>query len=186
MKKNKIVIIADRDSRGDPSGPLFRFIRDYAGVLRKFEIHSTHQTGRSILATGLYHADEIILPDTWDGVEPAQVVELIARVARGECVAAIFFSNPMHSPVDSVEYRTLKRVCIESQVRWLSSLENAEDWAISEAKQLSGITDLEPKYIFPSQWRSGKKNVEDGTHAYLQIGERTEVYPIVKTISGEN
>lgn len=172
--KNKIIIMADRGSRKDPSGPLFRFIRDYTNVVKGFEIHSTNQTGRSILSTGLYHENEVIRPDReWEEVEFAEAVKLVAMVARGECVAAIFFSDPKHSPVDSVEYRTVKRVCIESKVRWLSSLENAEDWAISEGERRSSAVVPDSRNVFSLNWRSGEKNVKNGVHSQLPIGKRT-------------
>lgn len=134
QQKRSIVVIADRSARIDPTGHLFRFIRDHARVLRDFALHCTEQTGKTILGTGLYEPSDISQHKSefearGDELLLAALVELIAMVARREYIAAIFFSNPGISRVDLVEYRALKRVCIESKVRWLSSLESAENWA---------------------------------------------------------
>lgn len=174
-KKPKIVVIADQSARLDPDGEFFRFLRDHHTILTQFEIHCTQQTAETFLGTGLYDKNDIVSHRSHlrgDELVLAAVVELIAMVARHDCIAAIFFSNPSISRVDMIEYRALKRVCIESQVRWLSSLQSAENWAVFEAPLLRESTQSQDTAP-PHDQGNLPRNVVDGEHKYLRIPERT-------------
>jgi len=165
--KPKIAIIASEGARDDPSSPLLRFIRDYAKVLKKFDIYTTAGTGNAICASGLYNLDEV----AWHRSGPmGGVVELAAMVARMQVGTVIFLSDPLDIRSDVPENFALQRVCREIGVRLISTLASAEEWALCGGK--SEI----PKYSpFPSNWdERGNKNVDNtGEPLFLSIPEQT-------------
>ncbi len=129
--KPKLLLMASYRTRLDPRGPLLRFVRDHAHVLKKFEIHATEGTYHSILATGLYTRDEV--KGHRSGPEGG-VVELAAMVARRDCEVFIFLSDPMDRVSDVPENRALQRLCKELNVRLINTLAGAEQWALYEAE----------------------------------------------------
>ena len=174
--KRKIVVIADQSARLDPDGEFFRFLRDHHTTLTRFEIHCSRPTGETLLGTGLYDPNDIVLHHSslrGDELALAAVVELIAMVAHSDPVAVIFFSNPGVSRVEMIEYRVLKRVCIEREVRWLSSLESAENWAAFEAPL--AMASAQPRGIGSLTRRpDAQRNVtDDGEYRYLRVPART-------------
>src|SRR5437899_467973 len=91
LHKAKLLIMASWGARSDPGSPLLHFVRDYVGALKKFEIHATGGTARSILSTGLFTKEEIVPHRSGpDG----GVVELAAMVASQDCKTVIFMSDP--------------------------------------------------------------------------------------------
>src|SRR2546430_3974279 len=84
----KLLIMASRGARWDPSSPLLRFIRDHVSILKRFEIHATKGTYHSILSTGLYQKENVI---THRAGPEGGVVEMATLVAHKNCEVLIFF-----------------------------------------------------------------------------------------------
>ena len=166
--KAKLLIMSSWGARSDPSSPLLRFVRDYAGILKKFEIHATGGTGHSMLASGLYR-DEITCHRSGpDG----GVVELAAMVARRKVGAVIFLSDPLDLRSDVPENFALQRVCREVGVRLINTVASAEEWALC-----GGETTAPDPYplVTPRNWNpDGHKNVDEkGEPRFLSIPEQT-------------
>ncbi len=174
ITKPKLVIAASQRSRNDPSSPLLRFVRDYSQTLKQFEIHATKMTGQAILGTGLYEKNEIVLHRA--GADGG-VAELAAIAARGECLIAILISDPSDPWSDTVLNRALKRVCIQKQIRLITTYAAAVRWATYESSQDS-ITSVNPFSVSYSwgqiNFNLGNKNVDSrGDFKLLPINQRT-------------
>lgn len=174
--KPRLLIMASWGARGDPGSPLLRFVRDNVTTLRNFEICATGGTGRSILATGLYDKEEIkIFRSGPDG----GVVELAALVAKQECEAVIFLSDPKDLRSDVPENYALQRVCKELRVRLITTLASAEQWAQHEAEnslnewrsKAGTQSDSGREKWKPRNWTGG--NTNDGGQTELSVAEQT-------------
>jgi methylglyoxal synthase len=169
-EKPKLLILASREAMRDPSGPLLRFVRENAYTLKKFKIHATGGTARAILSTGFYKENEEVVKYRF-GPEGG-VVELAAIVARRECETVIFLSDPKDLLSGVPEDHALQRVCKELNVRLITTLATAEQWARYEAaeylkewqsrKDGAEYHNLLRKWR-PENWKEGNANVgEDG------------------------
>jgi methylglyoxal synthase/DNA-binding transcriptional regulator LsrR (DeoR family) len=146
--------------------------------LRKFEICATAGTAHSILGTGLYENDEI---SRYRSGRDGGVVELAAIVARRECEAVIFLSDPKDLRSDVPENYALRRVCKELRVRLITTLASAEQWGQNEANgyltteklRMRGDTQLESGYgpWAPMNWRGGETN--NGGETELPVDRQT-------------
>lgn len=166
--KPKLIIIASWGARQDPSSPLLRFVRDSSRVLKRYEIHCTGGTGRSILGTGLYTCEEVSCHR--DG-EDGGVVELAALVAQRQCETVIFLSDPSDLRSNVPENYAFQRMCKELQVRLITTAAGAELWAAYEA-----TFDKEPELPASNlrrKWKEGRTNVKDGEPIHLPIEAQT-------------
>lgn len=174
-QKPKLLIMASRGARWDPSSPLLRFVRDHASVLAGFEIHATRGTYHSILATGLYQKERVIAHRA--GPEGG-VVEMATMVAHKDCDALIFFSDPQDQASDVPENRAIQRLCKELQIRLVTTLAGAEQWALHEAeghltRWTVAPTDELPS-IMPLNWREGTPNIgQRGEPVFPPIEQQT-------------
>lgn len=155
MKPN-IIIVASPSARDKPSSPLLRLIRDYSTILKRFTLHTTEGTSRMIRGTGLYDANEVVArrPGRKGGI-----AQLAAMVARGESLAVILLLDPSDPWADAVENRALRRICIQRQVRLISTYAAAIRWIKYEAlrpKSSEGRSDWQPQ-----NWSTGYKNIDD-------------------------
>jgi methylglyoxal synthase len=172
-EKPKLLILASREAMRDPSGPLLRFIRDYSRILKKFEIDATGGTARSILSTGFYKAEEV---KKYRFGPEGGVVELAAIVARRECETVIFLSDPKDLLSGVQEDEALQRVCKELNVRLVTTLASAEQWACYEAneyvKEWCAKKDTLEYHALIDRWRPG--NWQDG---FENVGKEGELSP---------
>ena len=155
--RKQLVITASPRARATVNSPLLRFVRDYADLLSKYEIHATNGTGLVISGTGLFTPNDLKLHN---GGVNGGVAELAAIVARGECDAAILFLDPADPWSDSVENRALRRVCIRRKVRLLSTYSAAVQWANFEA-DINSIGNSVGDAVDwrPLNWSEGRSNV---------------------------
>lgn len=150
-----LIIVASPRARDEPSSPLLRLIRDYAEVLKRFTLHTTAGTSRMIHCTGLYGHSEVIARRAGrDG----GIAQLAAMVARGECSAVILLLDPSDPWSDAVENRALRRICIQRQVRLLTTYAAAIRWIKYEALEASSSDHLSWE---PLNWKRGNKNVDE-------------------------
>lgn len=171
-EKAKLLIMASWGSRSSPTSPLLRFVRDYASILKKFDIHATRGTGRSILSTGLYKNNEVACHRA--GPEGG-VVQLAAMVARQECEAVIFLSDPKDLRSGVPENYAIQRVCKELRVRLVTTLAGAEQWASYEAEHYLEEWPKKSRGNWqPLNWRIGASNIDtEGKPLYLPIEQQT-------------
>lgn len=165
--------MASSRTRKDPRGPLLRFVRDHARVLKQFEIHATRGTYNSILATGLYTKEEV--RDHRSGREGG-VVELAAMVADRDCEVFIFLSDPLDRVSDAPENRALQRLCKELNVRLINTLAGAEQWALYEAALSikEWQTRKRKRKTRTPAARAGKSNIDEhGEPTHPTIGDQT-------------
>ncbi len=174
-----IGILASPGTRDGPSSPLIRFVRDNFVTLSKFKICATGGTARAILATGLYSRKAIT--ELSDGPRGG-VVELSALVARGDCKVVVFLADPNDTRSDMSENYALQRVCMECQVRLITTVTGAESWIINEADSYLAETraakgsreEKRAKRVFPINWRQGQSNRhESGAPVILAVEEQT-------------
>jgi|CXWL01.1.fsa_nt_gi methylglyoxal synthase len=99
------------------------------------------------------------------------IAELATIVARDECAAVILFLDPSDPWADAVENRALKRVCIQKQIRLITTIAAAIRWAKYEASALviaqTDPAQTQPKWK-PKNWEAGNKN----------LTERSEFLPL--------
>ena len=165
--------MASSRTRRDPRGPLLRFVRDHARVLKQFEIHATKGTSNSILATGLYTKEEV--REHRSGREGG-VVELAAMVADRDCEVFIFLSDPLDRVSDAPENRALQRLCKELNVRLINTLAGAEQWALYEAALSikEWQTRKRKRKTRAPVARKGKANIDEhGEPTHPTIGDQT-------------
>ena len=170
MARPRLGMLAGKRARSGPTSPFLRFVRDHVDVLEKFDFYSTGGTAQSISNTGLYDEPRIhfLLSGSRGGV-----VQLAAQVARGECVAVIFLSDPRDLWADAAENRALKRVCIEQKVRLVTSQRGAEEWALYEADDASREAPSNRTEWKPGNWRPGISNADQLTPIDLNINQTT-------------
>jgi len=167
--KPSVVIVASQRSRESPNSPLLWLARDYADMLKRFTLYTTEGTGRILFGTGLYEESDVVLKRSGrDG----GIAQLAAMVARGESSAVILLLDPSDPWSDAVENRALKRVCIQSEVRVITTYAAATRWITYEASEVARST---PRSSWrPTGWREGKLNItETGTLAPLPLEERS-------------
>jgi methylglyoxal synthase/DNA-binding transcriptional regulator LsrR (DeoR family) len=157
--KPVIAILSSEGARKGPDSPLVQFTRSHSKILKRFDIHATAGTAESILSTGNYDRSDVTThPSGPDG----GIVALAAMVAREECATVIFLSDPTDQLwADTV---ALQRVCREHEIRLVTTLAGAEQWARFEAEQLIkerkniGAT----KWWSPRNWREGLyRNIDE-------------------------
>lgn len=173
-KKPKVLIIANKEARRDPSSPLLRFVRDYTSTLKNFEIHATAGTWSSILSTGVFFENDIERhrPGSEGGV-----VEVAAKVVNTEFQIVIFLSDPKDPKSDFPENNALQRVCKELKIRLITTFSGAVHWARYEAEPF--LNEFEKsrqrkKRKKPANWKEGKKNVsKTGQFIELEIEDQT-------------
>ena len=171
--KPRLVIVASPRARSQPGSSLLRLMRDYAETLKRYEIHTTHNTRQTILGTGMYDADDLV----WHRRgEDGGVAELAALVARGESLVAIVLLDPSDPWSNAAENWALKRVCIKRQVRLISTYAAAVRWATYEG---TNVDQHPPETAVrfqwsPSNWGAGKPNItESGHFKQLSVTERS-------------
>jgi methylglyoxal synthase len=109
--------------------------------------------------TGLYEEDQVHF--LFSG-RSGGVVQLAAMVAQGECAAVIFLSDPRDLWADVPENRALKRVCMELNVRLITTYAGAEEWALYEAEEAAQEVPSSSAIKWPpGGWEEGKRNVTD-------------------------
>jgi len=94
----------------------------------------------------------------------------------------IFISDPNDPGSDSPENYAIQRVCKGLQVRLITTLAGAEQWANYEAKQYlheyhsgrqtPGSVGF-PENWKPKNWRQGNSNMKEGEPCYLPIEQQT-------------
>ena len=170
----KLVIVASPRARSEPSSPLLRLVRDYSDILREYEIHTTQGTSRIILSTGMYKQDDV---NAHRAGKDGGIAELAAMVACGDCVAAILLLEPSDPWSDAVENRALKRVCIQRQVRLITTYAAAIRWAVYEASlrfTAHATSNISASNWKPDNWKLGIKNItEFGDFQQLKINQRS-------------
>lgn len=153
--RDNLIIVASPRARDEPSSPLLRLIRDYAEVLKRFTLHTTAGTSRTIHCTGLYRQEEVVARRAGrDG----GIAQLAAMVARGECSAVILLLDPSDPWSDAVENRALRRICIQRQVRLLTTYAAAIRWIKYEALEARATNEVRWE---PPNWNRGHKNVDE-------------------------
>jgi methylglyoxal synthase/DNA-binding transcriptional regulator LsrR (DeoR family) len=158
-KKPILLLMASRGAREDVSSPLLRFVRDYANVLKKFEIHATGGTADSIVATGFYNRDIDVIPHR--SGPRGGVVELAAMVARGQSRVVIFFSDTSDLNSDAPENHAVQRVCKALKVRLITTQASAEQWAEHEFDKYLALPRSDADgFWMPGVWKKGNRNIE--------------------------
>ncbi len=171
----RLGILCSARTRRGPESVLLRFMRDYFDVLKDFDFSATGGTAQSILDLGLYETHQIeFLRSGRNG----GVVELAAKVAKGEIDTVIFLTDPRDLWADVPENRALKRVCIEMQVHLVTTRAGAEEWvSVAPVTALARTPSINPTSWQPDNWYEGISNVEvlpGGTSAKrIPIGEMT-------------
>jgi methylglyoxal synthase/DNA-binding transcriptional regulator LsrR (DeoR family) len=176
-----LIVIASSSFRRDPAGLFLPLMRDYADTFKRFHIHATGGTARSILSTGIYRCNDLRIGEPYDkdpdvivhryGREGG-VVEVAALVPNKICNTVMFFSDPSDPIAEVPENRALQRVCKELGKRLISTLESARQWleyeAESEAKKI-------PSAARPPPPATVKSNVdrETGAVCSLALEEQT-------------
>lgn len=182
--KQRLLILASHSTRAAPDSPLLRFVRDYVSVLRKFDIHATGGTARSILATGLFNQNEIVCERSGpDG----GVVTLAAYVARQEAIAVIHLSDPRDWESNVPENYALQRVCKELKTRLITTLAGAERWAENEAMEYASRTlSPPPDFWKPPNFRDGIPNVSaDGRSLNMPLERQSIALIAHDNLKGE-
>ena len=170
LKRPNLLIISSLPYRREPSSPLLRFVRDYSVILKKYNIHTTRGTARVIRGTGMYSENEI---SEHLSSKEGGIAQLAAMVARGDCVAAILLLDPGDPWSDAVENRALKRVCIQRQVRLITTYAAAVRWATYEGTLVISLR-MPTTSWRPSNWIEGNKNTtQTGELRHLKISERS-------------
>jgi methylglyoxal synthase len=168
-EKPNLVIVASPRARDEPSSPLLRLIRDYVDVLKRFTLHTTEGTSRMIYGTGLYERREVVARRAG---RAGGIAQLAAMVARGECSAVILLLDPSDPWSDAVENRALRRICIQLQVRLITTYAAAIRWVkyeVLEGASLGRWSDWQPP-----NWRLGHRNVnERNDFKQLPLHERS-------------
>jgi methylglyoxal synthase/DNA-binding transcriptional regulator LsrR (DeoR family) len=92
-------------------------------------------------------------------------------VASGESAAVVLLLDPSDPWSDAVENRALRRVCIQRQVRLMTTYAAALRWAVFEAAKAVPTKDDTWR---PKNWREGRSNVtERGDLQQLPISARS-------------
>lgn len=172
LRRPNLIVIASWGARQGTSSPLLRFVRDNVPVLKRFEVHATGGTARSILGTGLYTPADVFPHRT--GADGG-IVELAAMVARRVCRTVIFLSDPKDLRSNVPENYAFQRMCKELQVYLITTHDGAEQWAAYEALQQSGEDSWTRGggSVLPPNWREGERNVEDGEPTYPPLEKQT-------------
>ncbi len=172
--KHSILIVASKRARHLSSSRLLRLIRDNAHILREYRIHTTKGTGDRICGTGLFQEGEVKLHR--HGIDGG-IARLAAMAARSEFSAVILLLDPSDPWSDSVEYRALKRVCIQLRILLITTYMAAQRWLTLEAPQELKSDDsssLSSVSWQPDNWRKGRKNVVGkGVHVHISVKRRT-------------
>ena len=168
-EKPNLIIVASPRARDEPSSPLLRLIRDYVDVLKRFTLHTTEGTSRMIYGTGLYERIEVV---SRRAGRAGGIAQLAAMVARGECSAVILLLDPSDPWSDAVENRALRRICIQLQVRLITTYAASIRWIKYEA--LEGNSPGKWFDWRPPNWKFGHKNVnERNDFRQLPLHERS-------------
>jgi len=170
-RRPRIGVLCGARTRHGPESVFLRFMRDHYDILREFDFCATGGTAQSIVDIGLYPEERV---EFLNSGSRGGVVQLTARVAKGEFVAVLFLTDPRDLWADVPENRALKRVCIEKQVHLITTRAGADEWAVHEARNaLSAAAGQSLSSWKPKNWFAGVKNVLDGEHIDLPLDETT-------------
>lgn len=122
-----------------------------------------------VYGTGLFDTGEVIARRSG---RAGGIAQLAAMVARGECSAVILLLDPSDPWSDAVENRALRRICIQLQVRLITTYAAAIRWVKYEA--LAGNHFINGTNWRPQNWLPGHRNVDDrNDFKQLPISQRS-------------
>ena len=125
----RLVLLASPTLRRGPLSALQRFVRDYEGFLKGFEIITTEGCRRAILRSGLLHNHPRFaapLPGYLGGIVhlSSLVVDEPTRIE-----AVIYLIDPKDPSSIFPETNAIKRECVVHGVTFLSTSRAAREWA---------------------------------------------------------
>src|SRR4051812_18147383 len=129
MTMQRLVLLASPTLRRGPLSALQRFVRDYEGFLKQFEILTTEGCRRALLRCGLLQGHpsfEAPLPGYLGGI-----VHLSSLVVNqpGRVQAVIYLIDPRDPSSIYPETNAIKRECVVHNVTFLSTSRAAREWA---------------------------------------------------------
>jgi methylglyoxal synthase len=125
----RLILLASPTLRRGPLSALQRFVRDYEGFLRQFEIVTTQGCRRALLRSGLLHGHprfDAPLPGYLGGIVhlSSLVVHQPERIQ-----AVIYLIDPRDPSSIFPETNAFKRECVVHRVTFLSTSRAAREWA---------------------------------------------------------